>query len=274
MNKELVTQNRRKRGFSLLELTIVLTIVGILLYATVAVGLTQIEIAKVKATQDKLDKINNAITLFLKTNGYLPCPAATNGNGTVSETGGSTTCAATGILRDAGSNVWIGVLPSRALNLSDDYMYDSWGNRITYVVSKYCVASTNWNTAYPSTNTHACAQTGPPPIGTNGNTITIRDTGGTPWPNLVAYVAISHGKNGYGAWNRAGTKVTGTATVTDYVLEKTNGNLTTAGAATCTTACSTSYNDATFNDGTILPAYFDDIVRWRTALQLNYDANH
>src|SRR6478735_1969862 len=76
---------RGNKGFTLIELSIVLVVVGIMLYMGLSVGSIQLEAAKVKQTKDKLDKIEKAVQLYYETNGRLPCPA----NGTLAVTDAS-----------------------------------------------------------------------------------------------------------------------------------------------------------------------------------------
>jgi len=285
MNSPAAATKPRNSGFTLLELSIVLTIVGILLYGTLSVGLAQIDIGKVKSTQDKLDKINNAITVYYKVNGYLPCPAngadTAAGNPTtygLSQISGATCTTGTSLLRDSGTTVYVGTLPSRSLNLPDDYMLDSWGDRITYGITKSCISASNWNyiTAGATSGTKFCAATAG---GTELGAITINDGNGTAWPNKATYIVISHGKNGIGAWIKSGstTRKTGTSCST---AEEYNANMTTTGCGTSNgaTAANTTYYDAQYNDGTKVvagvPVYYDDLVRWRASAQIDYDANH
>lgn len=287
MKKLLVTKNLRRAGFSLLELSIVITIAGIMLYSIIAVGLSQIEAGKITATKDKLDKINIALTLFYKTNGYLPCPAppaaaaSSSTFGTQSRSGSAVNtssangaaCNATGILASTGTypSVYMGVVPTRTISLPDDYMYDSWGNRITYTVSRYCVSAPNYgsSTAYPPTPTHTCYDG--TTTTTNGNSITVRDLSNNTIAT-AAYAVISHGKNGVGAFNRVGTKTARSGA--DSTPEESNANLNTStGAILATGSINTYVYDVPFNDGVGATNFFDDLIRWRTASQVNYDAN-
>lgn len=298
-NQDLGIKN--KSGFTLLELAIVLALAGVLLTIGLGIGTAQMDVVKLKATQDKLDKINVALTVYYKTNGYLPCPADGSlptanpsfaKDQTVTHTGlnnsGTTAVGCTGTLTNTAPptpDVYIGVVPVRTLSLPDDFLYDAWNNRITYVVSRYCIARLNWQTSldtyinkYKCSNDGLITGTSATPDLNDGGTIPIQDRT-TPWMlgthPYAAYIVISHGKDGYGAWNKNGTRITAPSGNTNYPMEKINGNLdASSGAPTCTTSCSSTYYDASFNDGTKKDFYFDDIVRWRTALQIDWDANH
>ncbi len=311
-NQELYMGNyksNRKKGFSLLELSVVLAISGIMLSAVLVVSSAQVSVNNIQTTQDKLDRIQQAITVYYAANGFLPCPAggtyaATNSNfgkeqaSPSSHAGANNSLALTsavtcsnviysykGALGLGTPEIYIGVVPTRTLGLPDSYMFDAWGNRLTYVVSSYCIARLNWSTFTDTAyyNKYKCSSNGlltgllTALNLTDGATIDIRDNTGT-WmasDPYVAYVLISHGKNGVGAWNKSGTRITGAASNT--TSEKANANLSSAGAALASnsTSLTTTYYDMKVNDGSGAGAnYYDDIIRWKTAPQLDYDASH
>ena len=70
----------KNKGFTLIEVAIVLVIVGFLL-STVLGGLSaQREVAKIKEDQVGLKQIKSSLLSFVAVNGYLPCPD-TDGDG-------------------------------------------------------------------------------------------------------------------------------------------------------------------------------------------------
>ena len=273
----------KNQGFSLIELAVVILIIGILLFATLSVGSSQLDISRIKATQDKLTKIQTALDIFYKTNNYLPCPAnATQPVSAIGSTGfgvgqksadasGTSTATCSNVFRDGPTTIYVGVAPVRDLNLPDEFAFDSWGGRITYIVSKNCIDQDNWL----STNTYKCSDGATTTA--NGGKLPITGQNNTSWASsgglLAAYALISHGKNGIGAWDRSGVKVGGVPTNT--TAEKNNGNLdpTTGAALTPTAMQTTAYWDKAIYDGSATN-YFDDIIRWKTAPQIDYDANH
>ena len=272
------------KGFSLLELSVVLLILGILIYMTLGVTTAQLEKVKIQATQDKLTKIQNALTIFYQINNRLPCPAdgeaaltaATFGKEQPSATVtdgiyNNVTCSpsSTGLISDATPTVYIGVVPTRSLGLSDETMMDGWGDRITYVVSKNCIDPDNWNTVniYKCTDSTGLATA-------NGAKITMNGVAQV-WPTPAAFIVISHGKDRYGAYPRgggSGSQILGPSTITYYPAEKFNGNLSPTGAAVLTGY--NSYYDLPINDGDIATSYFDDLTLWNTPGEVDYNANH
>jgi prepilin-type N-terminal cleavage/methylation domain-containing protein len=189
------------RGFSLIELSVVVLIIGILIYMTLAAGREQLEIARIKQTQYKLQKIQTALAVYLKTFGYLPCPAdgtaAINSATFGAQSRNSANSMADSVLTDSSCSanlvdfvpvVYIGVVPVTTLGMSPESMFDGWGNRITYIVSIPCIDPDNW----VSSSRFKCVDTS----GGNqidGDYITLSGTNGQSWPANAAYMTISYG---------------------------------------------------------------------------------
>lgn len=274
----------QKRGFSLVELAIVMTIVGVIIYTTVQTGMQQLEIAKISQTKAKLQRIQEAIALYYKNYGHLPCPAdgtvasssSSLGDATSIWTDGdaSTNATCTGIYRGPSNvltNVYVGIVPVVDLGLPKEYLYDGWGNRITYISSVHCLSTYNWS----ASNTHVCMDRSGGST-SNGNQVGIMDKNDLIWAQ-AAYLLISHGHYGYGAWSKnGGSKPSSAAASATSNYVSNNGN-TAAGDGTPVTWAYMYYYDIAFNDGTnkgISSTYFDNIVAWQTAAQINYYANH
>lgn len=135
-----------RRGFSILELAVVLGIIALIAGAGLTMATGAIKAADRVATQERLNTIKLALDSYAKTYGYLPCPAnraivPNNTNfGIESRTG--TTCVAiggSGVVSSAG--VWIGAVPVRTLGLPDNYAGDAWGGKLTYAVANGVAAS-------------------------------------------------------------------------------------------------------------------------------------
>lgn len=137
------------RGFSLVEIAVVLVIIAILT-AIVAVPLaTQVEQRRIEETQRLLDTARDALYGFAAANGRLPCPAINGSTGQEKFcTAGTGACGA--LLTVAQSHgrcaSFIGVLPAVTLGISPvdatGYAQDAWADgsmlrRIGYGVSDY-----------------------------------------------------------------------------------------------------------------------------------------
>ncbi|HEX5463789.1 MAG TPA: type II secretion system protein, partial [Burkholderiales bacterium] len=81
-------RNRRTRGFSLVEMAIVIVIITLLLGAVLVPLGTQVGQRNTDNTQNMLDNIKNAIIGFAVANGRLPCPASATSNGVEDGVGG------------------------------------------------------------------------------------------------------------------------------------------------------------------------------------------
>jgi prepilin-type N-terminal cleavage/methylation domain-containing protein len=119
---------RRAPGFSLVELALVMTVVAILLTATMYTLSAQTEQRNLSDTQRRLEDAREMLLSFAVLNGRVPCPASSTSNGDESPTGGGN-C----------TDGYTGFLPAKAIGYAPvdpaGYGLDAWGNRIRYAVS-------------------------------------------------------------------------------------------------------------------------------------------
>lgn len=173
MNSSTVIKTR-VRGFSLIEMAIVLFIVALLLGGLLPTVGSQIEQQRVSETRKQLDEIQQALIGYAIINGRLPYPA----KATI-----ATGAANAGI---ADNTLTYGVIPWITLGIRET---DAWNHRFTYA------ASNNFTSANFT-------------ITTSG-TFTIKnlETGGNNIATSIPAVIISHGTNGLGAYTSAGIQV-------------------------------------------------------------------
>lgn len=179
-------------GFTMVEISVVLLILGLLSYFSSTLFLTYFKKLTLQETESKITEIVAAINEFVEINGRYPCVAQpfllTNNANFGFEIGadGVNDCTtapnANGTLQNGG--VRIGAVPIRTIGLPDDYSYDAWGNRFTYAVTENLATIANFDR--------------------NGGVITVIDSGGNasvspPPGNTSHYVVISHGEDGSGA---------------------------------------------------------------------------
>ena len=118
-----------ERGFSLVELAVVLTIVALLLGGALYTLSAQTEARNLGETERRLEHARELLLGFAIANGRLPCPAtlAAGSGDEAPTTGGACTAA------------YAGYLPARAIGFTpmdtSGYGLDVWGNRIRYAVS-------------------------------------------------------------------------------------------------------------------------------------------
>ena len=176
-----------QRGFTLIELAIVLVIITILISGLAVPLSAQIQARRTTETRQTLDEARKAVLGYAMTHladtpgrRYLPCPD-TDGDGHENRDPATKACA-----QPAGLMPWVdlGTAPQ-----------DAWGNRLRYaVVLQYADAVSGFSASTPlpvSLNvctTHTCAS---PDVAGN-----------------VVFVLVSHGPNGWGASNVNGNTLT------------------------------------------------------------------
>lgn len=118
----------RQRGFSLVEMAVVLVILGFVITALVLPVTVQREAGFLRQTETQLEIAQKALIGFAQVNGRLPCPATNESAGVESPVGG-------GICERL-----VGLLPAVTLGIKpiDDRKrsIDGWGNPIFYAVTQ------------------------------------------------------------------------------------------------------------------------------------------
>lgn len=132
----------RERGFSLLELSIVLLIVGLLLGGLIMPLSARMDQQRIDTTRQQLGEIREALMGYALAHDALPCPATPASNGQASPT-------ASGCTRQHG------FVPAATLGLpgsrnADQLLLDAWGDPIRYSVSNGDADSDgNWDFVRP-----------------------------------------------------------------------------------------------------------------------------
>jgi prepilin-type N-terminal cleavage/methylation domain-containing protein len=186
----------RQRGFTLLEMAVVLVIVGLLLGGMLnSLGALQVRQHEEQTLHD-LEEIREALITFAVVNRRLPCPAAPGTADTVVGAGLERAPTAAGCTGGAS-----GVLPWATLGLPQT---DAWGRRYSYRV------------------TPAFSRTAPAIALTSVGDNTVNNRAGVALAPQVAAVVVSHGRNARGSRGRSGAAA---AAGTDpSEIENSNGN--------------------------------------------------
>lgn len=253
---------QRTRGFSLIEIALVLVIVGLALGGIVAALGPQLDNKNVRDTQDRMKQVSDALVAFTIANRRLPCPASAASGGDEVVTGTVGQC----------TNPNNGFVPARTLGLERDVnglFQDAWGfgirysvTQITYTLGGNAPVSINCNPGpcYPFTQQNGIrnayylngAALAAQPAGASLQQICASRTGATgvacgPAANQIAQTAFviwSTGRNG--SQLPGGNGIDEAANLDGNVVYVSHSR-TETGAA----------NGA-----------FDDLMQWQTAAEL------
>lgn len=230
----------RSKGFTLVELAVALLIVGLLMASALIPLSAQIEVRNVADTRRTVDQVKDAIIGFAQANGRLPCPA--NGASAAGTAGAG--LEQYDAVTTKSCTVALGVVPWATLGVPET---DAWGRRFTYRVSPAFADDSSLNTwqsrqnpvpvTFPSQGTTTiqspadqsptCPSSSAPAVApytlspipalssfalcSLGDiavlTRSVSATAAVTLGSALAAVFISHGKNGYGAWQSNGTRL-------------------------------------------------------------------
>jgi prepilin-type N-terminal cleavage/methylation domain-containing protein len=235
----LVITGKKQKGFTLVELAIVLVIIGVLLGSFIGSLASRIEITRYNDTKDELEDIKASLIAHAFSmgpgNGFLPCPDAPDDMDAdgISDGDGEAEAACTAAAgTDAGSIPWVTLGLGAA---------DSWNNRYDYWVDD------TFSQPFILTT------------GSSGR-VNTRSNDGTTTPllaNNIVAVIYSRGKNGLGSVGVDGSfKSPIPLTGHPDELENQDGD-------GVFVSRSPTYGDDTTDVGT-----FDDIVVWISEYEL------
>jgi type II secretory pathway pseudopilin PulG len=245
-SKAFNNKKKYQMGFSLIELSVVISIAA---SATVAfLSWTQpdtlTDAQNAIETRDRINKIERAIEAFRVERDRLPCPAdpymridnsRNNSNpdstanthddtdfyendfGTedLDETDSTVNDPIFGSVTTHGIDcpVTTGAVPVQSLGLSNIYINDAWGRRFTYVISQnLCHMDEGNESGLTDEESRSSGCTRNDYENNSGDISIVSDSAATStFTNAAAYVLISHGSNGAGAFLPSGSKLPASA---------------------------------------------------------------
>ncbi len=231
-----------RKGFSLIEMSVVILIVGLIAGAGFSILNSSLNRNDYSNTKAKITEIKRAMQRYYTKNSKLPCPAnraAKYGDsdyGTDAYSGSCTTASIVGNTVRISNLVRQGAVPTRALDLADEMMYDEYGMKFTYAVTEAATTSAA------------------------DGIITINDGIPTTITTSAVYVIVSHGSDKKGAYTAGGAIGIACA----ITLGRDNENCDNNPTATNTTFTSAQFND--LSRGTT--AWFDDVIGWATKYEV------
>lgn len=236
-------------GYTLLELSLVLGVLGLLSGSLLSLGARHSDQTALSQAQARLNAIDDALARYYRTHGTLPCPAAL----TLPEdqpafgraTSACDSAAAPGTARalpasgtEGRDNVASGAVPVRSLGLPDTFMYDPWGNRIHYAL--IARLATQPIESFTTTLTSGVMQI----TDATGAQINPAST-----DVFVPYALWSPGPDKRGAYSRAGVPAGPACGGTRDSENCTNDAV---------------FRDADINDASTPANFYFDILKWNT----------
>lgn len=241
-----------QRGFTLIEMTFVVVLIGLIVSGGLFAFAPMLEKSRINQTNAALDQVESALELFVIRNSRLPCPAdgsTTSGANYGIEQGGG----AAGICTVLPANA---VIPWRTLGMDEAYSTDAWASRLSYWPSGLAGNGTSVTSVSFLVRSGATYPTGTFLTVTDVvNSQPVTPTAST--ADEAAYVLVSHGKSRWYGWTKNGNQFLPTFAVPNKACNNA--------PASCALAA-----ESFASGGPIGPyppstgPYFDDIVRWRS----------
>jgi prepilin-type N-terminal cleavage/methylation domain-containing protein len=207
------------RGFTLIEISIVLVIAALLIAAGVGISVAMIDNTRARVTRQNMEAVKLALQGFIARNGRLPCPAVEtllptdNLFGLEAATPG--TCTGTVDLPGGTFGAFVvdaakrGVAPWKALGLTLEAASDGWGNQLTYMVTVTATGK-NFDTLAGMRGSIYVHSTTPVAAGLPGTGNQLNACSTTANDNMcnkaAVAVLISHGRNIFGAYTSQGVR--------------------------------------------------------------------
>lgn len=180
----------RHGGFSLVEISIVLVVVATMLAGVLPVITETTKVRDLDATQDRMVAIEEAVQAYYNMNNELPCPSditlgVNTGNFGIQAANDTCIGGTPAANWNSGGNVVGGGVPTKTLGLPDEFAFDGWGRRIYYHVDPDATVAATFSD-------------------TTTGTIRVNDATGAARSTTGVYALVSAGRNGHGAFLRAG----------------------------------------------------------------------
>lgn len=229
---DVVLKNKRLRGISLIEMAVFIVIIGFLIISASRIYLVQVRYEAETVTTERLQTIKAAMEDYIARNKRMPCiasriaPIDDENFGIEQQFGApdwdpgcdnedpsdwekfiapSDNSSALFFIAQFRS-VRIGAVPVRTLGLSDEMMFDGWGNRLVYAMVPKMLSSYGWDDyLFPVEYNESGAVIGTGVV----NLLKIEDADGNDLTNIdagegVVWLVLAPGEDGRGAYGRNG----------------------------------------------------------------------
>ena len=240
-------------GFTLVEMAVVVTLIGILMALGLATATSVMESSQRATTKDRQDYVRDAFLAYFTVNHRFPCPdngsnvGNTGRDGVEDRAAGGATPTVT-----VGCTTALGTVPYQTLGIAREKALDAYGNFITYRLDT--TPPRNWHLTAtfqlpPGTPRVPCT-----PVAA----LSVYSTPVTVQTPSAAVVLVSHGPNGRGAWNQGANNASRNALPT---TTEEQGNTIAAPAEPA------GYRSYVYSDAAATP--FDDVVQYFGVGDLN-----
>jgi type II secretory pathway pseudopilin PulG len=247
-------------GFSLVEMSIILTMFAVLMASLLSDTTQKRTEAAYMTTQNRMEKVADAIESYVRYHGHIPCPAslttalssATFGSSVVTCQTPATTVAGTTLINNASGasdqyQMIAGMIPVRELGLREQDAMDAWQRRITYVMIRPTGSYLGYRDYLPTQATDY------PEIRNASNTL----LSGSSASRLPAFILVSHGIDGKGGYTKAGALFSACGTAYD----SENCDYTTANDKLV------RISPLVTNVTETAATYYHDVVVWRSLIR-------
>jgi type II secretory pathway pseudopilin PulG len=248
--------SRHQDGFSLIEMSIIVTMFGVMMASMLSDNAQKRTEAAYTVTQNRMEKVADAIESYVRVHGHAPCPAslttalsdATFGVSVVTCQTPATTVAGTTLINNGSGasdeyQMIVGMIPVRELGLREEDAMDAWQRRITYMMIRPTGAYLGYRDYVPTQITDY------PEIRNASNTLM---SGSSP-TQLPAFVLISHGVDGKGGYTKTGALFN--ACGSSYDSEN------------CDNDKLVRISPLVTNTSETTASYYHDVVVWRSLLR-------
>jgi len=175
--------HHQKNAFSLIELSVILTLIAIVITSLITIRTSEKKLQRTIGTYEKTETIYDAIKLFIADYERMPCPSEPSIPSSDPDYG-SEACTTTTICSnpctEGNGSIYQGSIPTETLGLNEEFIYDEFGYKLSYIVTVDDTTYDNFSYDYDAITL------------TNYNDTTIEKT--------VSLLIISHGENGNGAF--------------------------------------------------------------------------
>lgn len=184
--------NIPKKAFSMIELAVFITVISFVLVAFALSLSGDVETNKVSLTKKRMDKIYNALGVFVAQNSRFPCPAAIDdvlSDSTYGDEGRSSgNCITTSGSYFTSGDLVYGMVPIKALGLTLEDSVDGFDSKFVYVIDKNFAEDSTYATALTSSDGGITIKNY-----INGSSSNVTTT--------AVFAVMSYGKNKKGAFN-------------------------------------------------------------------------